>query len=56
MVEKWLIDLIEAVYWLYPFWRKKVQFRPLKVLSWGVDGLESYPIRSKISFGSHPIG
>ena len=33
-IEKWLIDLKEAIHSLYHCW-KKVLFRPLQVLSWG---------------------
>ena len=54
-VEEWLIDLIEAIYWLYHCW-KKFYLDLLKYFHWVVNGFESIPKGLNIGFGTHPRG
>ena len=55
MVEEQLIDLIEALYWLYHCW-KKFYLDLWKYFHGVVDGFESNPKGLKIGFGSHSRG
>ena len=55
IVEEWLIDPIEAVYWLYHFW-KKFNLDLWKYFPGVVDGFESNSKGLKIGFGSHLRG
>ena len=55
MVREQLIDLIEALYWLYHYW-KNFYLDLRKYFHGVVDGFESNSKRLKIDFGSHPRG
>ena len=53
--EEWLIDLIEAIYWLYHRW-KKFYLDFLKYFHWVLNGFKSIPKGLNIGFGTHPRG
>ena len=55
MVEEQLIDLIEALYWLYHCW-KKFYLDLWKYFHRVVDGFEGNPKELKFAFRSHPRG
>ena len=51
MVEEWSIDIIEAVYWQYHFW-KKFNLDLGRYFCGILEGFESNPNGLKMSFGS----